>query len=132
MNIKLNDLKKGLESEISIKPIIEKYFNVKINKLKGYNILDFVDESGCYYEIKSRNCNKDTYDTTMIGYNKIIEIKKLGCKCIFIFMFYDGNYYYEFDENDKRLIISDGGRKDRGRIEIKKYCYIPVFLLRKL
>jgi len=131
MNRKLLDLNNGYNNEKIIKPILEKTFKINLKKLDNYHIFDFIDENGCYYEVKSRNCNSYTYNTTMIGYNKIEEIKRLNCECYFIFMFQDGNYYYKYN-SDNDFIICDGGRCDRGKKEIKKYCYIPVYDLNEI
>ena len=47
------------------------------------------------------------------------------------FKFTDGLYYYEYNKSDN-LEYGMGGRKDRGRNEIKDYCYIPIKYLVKL
>ena len=67
----------------------------------------------------------------MIEYNKIIEANKLNQTIIFIFMFTDGNYYYEYNKDDN-FEIRKGGRKDRGYIEEQLYYYIPINRLIKM
>ena len=71
----------------------------------------------------------------MIGYNKIkkgIDLIKQGYTIYLAFEFTDGLYYYTLTETVNRKWIRAGGRKDRGRDEIKKYFYIPTKMLRKI
>ena len=67
----------------------------------------------------------------MIGYNKIKKALELNEDVYFIFNFTDGIYYYKFDR-DKELEVKQGGRFDRGRPEIKDYCFIPIEILQKI
>lgn len=132
MNIrKLQDIQQGTEKEIELFDVIKNKFDIKIlTKTKRYHPLDFVDENKKYYEVKSRNCNHNTYTTTMIGLNKIEYIKAKNLECTFIFSFTDGNYYYCYNCDDE-LTTTKGGRKDRGRPEFKQYVYIPISKLNK-
>jgi len=114
-------------------PIIEKYFNVQLTKTDKNHVMDFRDNYGTYYEVKSRNNNYRTYPTTMVGYNKIQFANKLEKPVYFIFNFLDGVYYYEYsiDKLDE-LEIKRGGRCDRGKSEYKTYCFIPIDKLKKI
>jgi hypothetical protein len=94
--------------------------------------MDFIDENGNYYEIKSRRTKYETYSTTMISANKIKFCKKDTTKrYIFFFTFSNGDYYYEYNPLDQ-FGFGLGGRIDRGRDERRQYCYIPIKLLKKL
>jgi hypothetical protein len=120
----------GDEAEEAVKPIIESYFNVKLKKTDTYHIFDFIDEAKVYYELKARLNKYNRYPTTMVGANKINVLRSVNKIGYFIFLFTDGLYYYKYDKDNKDpLIFEEGGRKDRGKEELKLYCYIPIELL---
>jgi len=51
----------------------------------------------------------------------------------FFFQFIDGLFYWRFKADQLPLLRFDsGGRQDRGKFEIKQYCYIPIRELQKL
>jgi len=104
---------------------------IKLTKTEDNHPMDFTDEYGDYYEVKSRNCNHDKYPTTMIGVNKFEFAKLTDKNVLFIFCFKDGIYGYEYTiyNNFKRGM---GGRRDRGKDEIKQYVYIPIDKLFKI
>lgn len=125
--IKAKDLIDGDNNEIIAKKFLELLFSVSLTKLSKYHTFDFIDENGVYYEVKGRNNTYAKYPTTMIGYNKICFANELEKKSVFVFKFTDGIYYYEYDkEQMDQLIICDGGRRDRGYAEYKKYAYINI------
>ena len=68
----------------------------------------------------------------MVGYNKIkiAEDDETKTKYKFLFLFTDGLYEWEFEKDN--YLIKDGGRWDRGKNEIKKYCYINIENLKLL
>ena len=86
-------------------------------------------------ECKARRNKKDTYPTTMVGENKIIEAERLsqkGYEVIFFFNFTDGLYYFkysDFSKIDSHKKI--GGTYRRGLREMKMYRYINVDNLTK-
>jgi hypothetical protein len=127
MDKKKEDIIYGNNNEIIIKNIIEKYFNIDdLKKTKSNDIFDFISNN-IYFEVKSRRCTKNKYNDTMIGYNKILYLKKNNInQAYFIFMFEDGNYFYKYIEDDKDCNIRIGGRWDRGITEKKQYYYIPT------
>ncbi len=112
--------------------VIKENFNIKeLIKTSSNHPMDF-KYNNTYFEIKSRRNYYNTYPTTMIGKNKIdwLKTNKIN-DAYFIFVFEDGDYYYKYDVNDN-LFIGTGGRKDRGKAEFKKYCYIPITKLIKM
>ena len=132
MNAIENDAIIGAMHEERIKDIIEEFFNVKICKTSPLHPMDFLDENGNYYEIKSRRIKKNTYSTTMVSENKIKFAKQNNkVKHYFIFAFDDGDYFWEYN-NDCLLFFGMGGRTDRGSIEKRQYCFIPVQHLKLL
>ena len=67
------DYETGMKGEVDILPIINQYFNrTIIKKLNKFCKYDFEDDE-YKYELKTRNNNYDTYDTTLIGCDKVIK-----------------------------------------------------------
>jgi hypothetical protein len=116
------DLKFGKEKELEVLEILEEYFKddiVLINQ--KYCTYDYKGIKNIY-ELKSRRCLYNTYETTIIGRDKIKE------NMIFIFSFIDGIYYIKynelkFDKYEYKLFK----RYDRGTIDKEKdYLFIPI------
>ena len=138
-DIKTNDINFGVNQESYIQKQAELYFDIKLNKTKNkFNVIDYFNDK-YLIELKCRRCYRMAYDTTMIGQNKIDAMKNgltNGMKCICLFNFINGLYYYEITK-DSILNIEEnmfGGRSDRGDNEYKKsgYSYIPTKLLTKI
>ena len=127
------DLKYGDKKENSLIPKINKYFNCNVIKTKPYYEFDFIDENlKLLFELKSRRNSKLQYYDTMIGTNKVnegYEMMKKGYKVYFVFGFTDYISYYELNNPLPNKWFRKGGRSDRGKEEIKDYCYIPNRLL---
>lgn len=130
------DIHYGLTSEEKIKIELEDYFHHKLFKLSKYNKFDFISEDKkLLIELKTRRCTLNTYPTTMIPHQKIeYGLKLLKEKEIYLFFkFEDGLFYYQLNENIyDEVVITKGGRKDRGRYEYNQYVFIPVNLLKKI
>jgi hypothetical protein len=121
----------GLQKEVELLPIIKQFFNDDtIIQLDRHNIFDYKGDNK-YLELKSRNNSYNKYPTTMIGYNKIKKALEFNEDVYFIFNFTDGIYYYKFDR-DKELEIKQAGRRDRGKLDIKDYYFIPIEILQKI
>ena len=130
------DLTYGLKNENKIQNILEKYFNVKLTKTEQFDEFDYINkEQKILIELKSRRNTKTKYYDTMIGYNKVItglkKIKEENYKVYFCFNFTDYLCYFELTLNNE-LNVRNGGRKDRGYSEIKKYTYIPYTILKNI
>ena len=127
----LKDLKFGLNKEMQLLPILKEYLKDEtIYKLENTNVFDFKGDNKVI-ELKSRNNNYDKYSTTMIGINKILRASSLNENVYFFFCFNDGLYFWLYDK-DYEFEIKRGGRYDRGKIEVKEYCYIPIEMLIKV
>ena len=128
------DLKFGDKKENSLIPQLNKYFKCNVIKTKPFYEFDFIDKKlKLLFELKSRRNTKHQYYDTMIGANKVKEgynmIKK-GYKVYFVFGFTDFISAYELTETSiKENWFRKGGRQDRGKDEIKEYCFIPNHLL---
>ena len=141
MSIKQKDLKFGFKKEKTTKPILEYFFNVKLINTENYHTFDYASVDGApntlMIELKSRRVKMNQYPTTMVGYNKIEKAIKLmktengGYQIYFVFDFDDCIAYYKFTRlyNDYKR---KGGRRDRGKAEIKDYYYIPITKLRTI
>ena len=132
MNKKEQDLLMGQLNEDYIKDVICSHFNLPyLTKTTICHPMDFYcDET--YFEVKSRRNTHNKYGTTMIGYNKIQWINKNNIKDVyFVFAFFDGDYYYKYNPEDK-FETKIGGRWDRERVEKKLYYYIPINKLIKI
>ena len=115
----------GTNNEIEFIDILKRKFGDDIVQVENKNCSYDYENDEYIFELKSRRCLKNTYDTTMIGYNKIKSYKKLNKKVVLCFKFTDCNCYYEYDENDK-FEVKRGGRRDRGRYEYTDYLFIPI------
>ena len=128
------DINFGKTSEIELfDKLKEKFGNDLVHSTDKYSRYDYYSDN-CIVELKTRRVYKNTYSTTMIGLNKFDECLSNNEKdYYFVFKFYDGTYYWKFDEDEydkfeKRI----GGRSDRGYNEISSYLYIPVDRLEKI
>jgi len=124
-----NDYAFGLDGERSLLNSMSKHF---LTKTEEFEPFDFKNSKMCI-ELKTRRNTKNAYPTTMVGANKVkvAEQDTSGKRYVFAFKFTDGTYFVEYE---KALFdtfeISEGGRCDRGRPEMRDYCYIPVSCLR--
>lgn len=126
-----NDDSSGVNSA---KELIDKSFQCNLKRLKEFSTFDLKDKiKKVIVEVKKRNNNHDKYSTTMIGENKYIRANhyyKKDYKVLFVFIFTNGTYYYEYCAEDIKAKI--GGRRDRGIKEYKNYIYIPIEKLKKI
>lgn len=81
-------------------------------------------------EVKSRKCKYNTYPTTLLTCNKIVEEENK--KLYFVFNFTDGIYYIRyrkplFDTFEKKLFSRINQEYD-----MKEYYYIPIEYLKKI
>ena len=120
--------------EIQLKDIIEKQFNIKLICTDRYNLFDYVSEcNNIYIELKNRSCKSTTYNSTLIGANKIKEAERLlnnGKTIYFVFRYLDCIKFWIYDKTDDSW-AGWGVRKDRGILETSQALYIPNRLLRK-
>ena len=117
----------GLAKELLLKPVLEKFVGKELQGTKKYDTFDFVGED-ITIELKSRKNCYNKYPTTIVGMNKINKIQE-GEKVIFFFNFTDGLYYWEYKENDFKVIMIK--RRDRNK-KAKPHLSIPINCLTKL
>ncbi len=114
----------GRIKEIELFDIIKEAFDGNLKKTSGrYDPFDF-ESDDTLVELKSRRCNHDTYNTTMIPYSKLIYCNKFpDKKVILCFNFEDGLYCHTY-EREKQHDIRKFNNRD--------YCYIPINQLIKV
>jgi hypothetical protein len=114
----LNNLEENKDDKFQLFKYRYKTYDLRNSKITG--------------EVKTRRVNSYTYDTTIVGFNKVKEcIKEYnenGGRLLkiwrFYFIFKDGVYFWDFKKPDEDYIVDIGGRTDRGIDERKDYCYI--------
>ena len=117
----------GLQNEIKLKPILEKYFKLELQHNDRYCLFDFQDKKEKnYIELKCRNCYSYTYNDLMMNLNKWNEGYKymnFDKNVYYVFKFDDGIFYYkqQFEDNFNIKTYNN-----------KEYIYIPTDKLLKI
>lgn len=122
------------EEEKQFDKLKEKFGDDLVRIPSRYSKMDFKSDN-CYVELKSRRCNHDTYEDTMVGEKKLRFAKERNQNTFFAFNFQDGIYYWKYNEDDiasGKVKIKEGGRFDRGRVEKDTYAYIHKDILIKI
>jgi len=120
----------GQEKEKELLPLLSKYFNFNLKPKHKYFVFDYECDTA-FIELKSRRGIRTEYPTTIVGKNKIDYADKCNKDVYFVFNFSDGLFYWKYDKEEigKRVRIGMCGRVDRGKREIKEYCFVDVDLL---
>tara|TARA_R110002096_G_scaffold322812_2_gene516884 strand:+ start:24 stop:461 length:438 start_codon:yes stop_codon:yes gene_type:complete len=121
----------GIKEEEKLKPNLEEFFKVNLEKTIGrYNLFDFIGKN-YYIEIKSRKNKLTQYPTTIVGINKINKAKQLvkeGNRILFIFNFTDSIDFWEYKDEDsiKDYDTRFISRNDRPGHKGSDYLEIPI------
>lgn len=130
--IHIHDIWFGQLNEDYIETEIEDHFNTKLKKLNSLHSFDFYSKQlKCFFEIKSRNCNHNSYDNTIITNQKFqngIKLYEKGYNIYYVFVFKDCNYYYRYRPTDN-FETKVMGRSDRNVNEYKPHINIPIHKL---
>ena len=123
----LTDLETGLKTEIALFTFIQSNFGCDLVRTTNpFAVFDF-HSATTLVELKCRSNTYRKYPTTLIGANKIAVAKQSGKAAFFVFQFKDGIYYWKFNEAElESFSIAEGGRCDRGSLEMNRYVYIPI------
>ena len=122
------DYEFGKDKEDKILTYLNNYFKRNIIKSEErYCTYDFYDAK-YKYELKSRRCSVNTYDTTMIP---VMKCKK---RTYLLFLFTDGLYYIKYKEHKfKDFEIKNFVKFREDKKDVKKeYYYIPTDKLKKI
>ena len=126
------DLQLGLKSESNVFNILKRSFP-DIKSTNSSCIVDYIsNENKLIFELKTRNCYKNTYPTTIVGNNKLIYADKhKEYTLILLFKFIDGLFYCKYDQ-DLEFQIEPYVRNARtDYIDKKKdYVFIPLSQLK--
>lgn len=133
MNKKTEDLNFGFKNEQIVLTKLRDYFKSKtINKtIKKMDTFDFIDtDNKMIFELKSRRINKNQYNDTMIGYNKIVDgFKHIenGYKVYLCWKYLDKLSYYQLTKDSyNKEWVRMGGRVDRGKDERHMCYFVPT------
>tara|TARA_R110000868_G_scaffold105239_2_gene289504 strand:+ start:12787 stop:13185 length:399 start_codon:yes stop_codon:yes gene_type:complete len=127
-----SDYSYGKKSENNIIEKINIYFKDNIKAIsKQTEVYDYEGDLNIY-ELKSRTNTYKAYDTTLLGYNKIIDKDK---DQIFLFSFTDGLYYIKYDEElfntfEKKMFVRN--QRSDYNDKLKLYIFIPIDKLIKI
>jgi len=94
------DLAFGTQSELNNLEILQLFLEKKLERKGGYSVFDFEDPSKTVFvELKSRRIRHDTFDTAIIGFNKVAFADQMcsDTKLWFAFCYTDGLYVIEYN-----------------------------------
>ena len=125
------DYQQGLDTETKIfDKLREKGYIVEPTRRYEYYDCKINNKYAC--EIKKRNIEKDTFNTTILPFSKICEYKKEHKKyedLIMIFSFQDGDYYtsyYKLCKIKERIKIDALTRYSGFEHKSRKHIFIHV------
>jgi len=118
----------GAESEIDVKPLLEKQFG-PLQSGDRYSKFDFFNDR-FNIELKTRKVAKDMYHTTMIQSNKFVcdNTREL----VLAFKFTDGLYYIKYDRNLFNRFETRLFSRAKLAFDMKPHCYIPTVYLTQI
>lgn len=123
------DMEKGLKAEMDLYEPIKQLLDCDdletTHSSCRYDY--FSNKKNTLVELKSRNCYKNQYPTTLMPQSKWNYLKKKydkGISILYVFNFKDKNCYYYYNGNDftNRIVC----RRDRGKIEKAPHIEIPI------
>ena len=125
MNTFKKDYNIGLKNEVKIFNLI-KSFDADVKMTPPSHVIDYIS-SKYIYELKTRNCDRYSYDTTIVGYNKLLYADNQEKQLILIFSFKDGVYYVKYDKDFKYTKRKYVRNPRTDYIDVQKdYVFIPV------
>lgn len=97
---KKDDLAFGTASEMTNLDILQQFFNTTLEKQDGYSVFDFMNPNkSIFVELKSRRIRHDTYDTALIGLNKIAFIEQMPeVEYWFAYCYTDGVWVIKYEK----------------------------------
>ena len=134
-----NDISFGVKSEEANLDILQTFLDTQLERKGGYAVFDFENPTKTIFvELKSRRIKHDTYDTAIIGFNKIAFANHFddGTQFWFAFCYTDGVFVIkynkaQFDEYEVRDDYVRGARNDTTN-KPQKVIMIPIADLTEL
>lgn len=134
MSKKALDLKYGDMNEITLTPILQKFFeDDSLAKVKDpYGVIDFIGDK-VHCELKSRRIKHAQYPTCLIGCSKIAKFKLRENNCFIVYKYLDGLFYIKFDKDLFENFVVDLQCTWRdGICEKSNVMHIPIKYLKPL
>lgn len=133
-----NDIAFGTTSEITNHELLQAYLDTTLERKGGYAVFDFENPNKTVFvELKSRRIKHNTYDTAIIGLNKVAFCDQLSdAEFWFAFCYSDGLYIIKYDKNvfDTLEVRHDYRRGPRNDVHnnAQSVVFIPITLLTKV
>ena len=133
-----NDISFGTNSEYMNHQLLEMFLDTTLEHKGGYCVFDFENPNKTVFvELKSRRIKHDTYDTAIIGLNKIAFSDNVpDAEFWFAFCYLDGLYIIKYDKEvfDTLEVRHDYVRGSRSDTLNKpqSVVFIPISLLTKI
>ena len=127
------DIILGQRGESETEKKIQKYFqNDSFKQTCDFHSFDFFSEElETFIEVKTRRIKHNGYRSIIFSAHKIQFIKNNPeYDYYFIFNCRDGFYIWKY--NPKQFFLSEGGRRDRGKIEKSRVCNVFTEFLKKM
>ena len=133
-----NDIAFGTNSELTNHDLLQLYLDTTLERKGGYAVFDFENPNKTIFvELKSRRIKHDTYDTAIIGLNKIAFVDQVPeAEFWFAFCYSDGLFVVKYDKDvfDNLEVRHDyrrGPRNDATN-NAQSVVFIPITLLTKV
>lgn len=134
-----NDIAFGTKSEEANLDILQTFLDTQLERKGGYAVFDFENPTKTIFvELKSRRIGSRTYDTALIGFNKVAFANHFddGTQFWFAFCYTDGVFVIkynkkQFDEYEVRNEYVRGARNDTTN-KPQKVVLIPITDLTEL
>ena len=128
-----NDIAFGTKSETDNLEILQTFLDTQLERKGGYAVFDFENPTKTIFvELKSRRIESKTYDTTLVGFNKVAFAShfKDGTQFWFAFCYTDGIFVIkynreQFDKYEVRDNYVRGARNDTTN-KPQKIVLIPI------
>lgn len=133
-----NDIAFGTNSELMNHELLQMFLDTTLERKGGYAVFDFENPNKTVFvELKSRRIKHDTYDTAIIGLNKIAFSDNIpDAEFWFAFCYLDGLYIVKYDKEvfDTLEVRHDYVRGARNDATNKpaSVVFIPIKLLTKV
>ena len=128
----MNQYDYGKSQETILFEILKETFPSLERTIGKYDDWDYFDETLKYkIELKSRRINSNSYDSTIIGSNKIFKgkkEKKKGYKILYIFNYLDDIVYYRLRTKDefRQAYFNDKYHTFIPKNKLKKFLKIKI------
>jgi hypothetical protein len=131
------DVAFGTTSELNNLETLQNFFQTTLERRGGYSVFDYANPGRTIeVELKTRRINHDTYDSAIIGQNKINYCNNPDVEYWFAYCYMDGVYAIKYDAElfatfERNDSYRRGERAD-ARNNADSIVYIPTNLLRRV